>query len=537
MITSGDALDEAQKLFCKRMSDGEVSKMRSQEQTKLSLLITDAYHVHSLLAEAEGRSISALYFARLSVKSNQRSWAILEKSNGKKFKAENKNQDTSTDENLAGQFSEMSIGEDRVADMNQSVPFARNFAAFWSLVPRLFHGFVRLSQIFAFHGLFSEVKYYLEQAQKIADSVKAPAFIGQYSSLMGECLRAGSDWHKGLENLQTAEDTLSAIPHDRNYVQLHVSFARHHTEHGDWPTAQSAFAKAEQTLQSLMTKDFLGGLIHQPPQSEGFELQLGALRIQETKTTRHPSSKNKQATSTKKATSKQVINQVPAKGLPEEIAAAEAVVLNQIRRGILRRRILAILCHGSLVSAAALLEGEAFLSSDQYDLVQQALVTSQIQLRQGIKRLISNPVYCVLQESTISCPSIRAIARQHQAQQKSPAGCQDTLRANVGRPTKGKGSVMRTRRRSPARNESEMDLLVLAQTGLDQIHKLAKTHASTNTLHEIAAVLGKILMMLSATPLGPSSQPASPTFIAYILGSSIPYVWATLVLIFHCRGR
>ena len=511
--------------------------MRSREQVKFSLLIADAYHVSSLLAQAEGRSTASLYFARLNVKSNQRSWAALEKSRGKFDTADAKSKDMSTDDILAGPLSEMSIDGDRTMGRSESRPFARNLAAFWILIPRLFHGFVQLSRISAFHGLFSEVKYYLDQARKIAESVKAPSFMGQYSSLMGQYLGLGGDLRGGIGSLQTADKALSTIPHDRSYVQLQLSLAKYHTEHGDWPTAQAAFAMAEQTLGNLLTPKFLRELTHQPP-LEGLEVQLSALSIQETKPMRRSPSQKVQVNSKKKVTAKQKVDPMPANTLPKAMAVVDAISLNQVKSEILRSRTFATLHHESLASAAALLEGEAPLSSDQCDFVQQALLKSKIQLRQGVKRLLSNPVYCVLQESTISCPSIRAIDnRQRQKQQLSPIKNQENTRTNPGRHTKGKGPAVKTGRRSPASGGSEISLLDLAQTGLNEVHRLAKTHSSTSTLHDMAAVLGKILMMLSATPLGPSSPPTSPAFIAYILGSSILCPRVSPRLTPSCRGR
>lgn len=515
IIFSEENLNKAQTVFNDRTADEERQKTKSKDQRRRSMSIAHAYYVHSLLAAAEGQWMKALHLGRMSVKSYQRSWAVLERSKGREN--DHTGKDPIVHDEIVEAISELSITEHQPAETKKQAHKGTFGAAFWSVAPRLIRGLVHLGHMFARHGLLPEVKYYLGQAREIAHTVKATSFMGQHSSLLGQYLICSGNLQEGLSNLENAEMTLSSIPPDRHYAQLQLSMANAYVDHGIGRNGLSAFDIAEHTLRTLMMKTVLADLTHQPSASEELDLQLRDLSLQEKKPMRKPQTKAQQAKPIKKAT-KASAQQEATQCIPEEIPASEAIVLSRFKSDIQRGRIQAAFNEGNLGSANTLLDEAVSLPCDQQGSVLQALLASRIRLRQGIEQLVSNPVFCVLQESTIAYPSTKAGSERLQ-HKKSPCRQQNAARAAPARTQRAKPLATRPRARSP-QCSFETNLLDLAQTSLDGVFKLALARSTTSTMHEVTKVLGKILIILSATSSCASNYPVSSIFMAYVLGMS-----------------
>lgn len=514
---SEDSLNKAHDMFRNETTKEGSQKALLRDQRKCSLLIADAYYVHSLLAAAEGRSMEALYLGRLSAKKLQKLWATLEKDRGRTREI-NRTGDMEN-ANDADSMPELSITEHQLTEIGKPATLALIGAAFWSLASRLFQGLIHLSQLFAYHGLLQEVRYYLKQAKAVAETVKAGSFIGRHNSLLGQCSICGGKPHEGLQNLQDAESALANFPHDRHYTQMQLSLAKYNIENGRGESGLSALTIAEETLRNLMTRDFLEKLLPHRPKSEDLNSQFAALTVQDKKPVRQPQKNMRKANSKKQTTTMSSVKTEDAKLVPEELPAAETVALSRMKNEILRVRIHAAISAESLHSAVTLLDEAVSSSEVEQSVVLRTLLASQVRLRQAIQQLVSDPVFCVLPESTIAYPSIKT-GNERQQQKSSP-----NKPANIGtavstRNQQARGFASKIRRKSPLRCKFDVSLLDQAQTSLLEAYKLARTHSMTSTIHEVTKVLGKILTMLSATWSCAPNRPVSSTFMAYILGAS-----------------
>ena len=521
--SSGDSLRKAERVLHDRIPNDESQKMKFIERGKFTLLIADACYVHALLAAAEGRSTEALYFSRLSVKSSQRWWALLEKKTSRSDKVGCTSLNLSMKDTTLTSLSELSTNDDPPTEDIKARKVApsenANTVPFWSIVPRLFLNYVHLSHIFAYHGLLPEVKHYLAQAQKIADSVKASPFVGQYLSLRGQYLIYEGKLSEGLQSLQDAEIALRSDSRDRHYAELRLSLAKYHVRKGDWQSGESAFDEAEHTLHKLMTRSFLYQLLHQSPASDDLDLRFQALTLQEGKQRRQPQSEGSQALLKKQKTSKPTSENIATEPLSAEIPATDAIALDRLKSEVQRGRAFTAICKGSFNSAATFLKDKASLSWDQPATVRQALLASQIQFRQGIEGLVSDPIFCVLPESTIFCPSVQSSDERHQQPNEPPSSYNMTNAGRRGH-QRMKGSAIKARRGSHSSSKAGINSFKLAQRELSDVHKLATTYGFTSTVHEITKMLGKVLIMLSATSSHISSRPFPPIFMVYVLGMS-----------------
>ena len=511
--TSREKLNQAQKLHDEHYANDEVQRHRSEDRSRTSLLVADIYHVCSLLAIAEGQPMQALYNARVSVKSNQRSWALLEKSTGSRSSVQQTDKDVHTHDTLTDSFSELSMTDKppaipNLADLKGSV--------FWGLVPRLFQSLIHLSKLFAHCGLFPEVEYYMGQAQKVADSAKAPALSGQQHYFFGKYLIQCGRHDKGVGMLQDAAKLLNGVPHDRHFIQLQLSTAVIEAEGARWEDASAAFALAEKTLRGLMTRSVLGYFANRQPDSDDLCSELEKLAIHGTQPVVQSQNRRRPAEAKTRSRTKPTTKQNTTVCMPQDDPFVDAVALTQMKGDMLRGQAFAASCDGNLTSAVTLLEEAASIALDQQGDVLQALLLSRVQLRQGFEDLISNPVFCVLPESTISCPSARA-GSERAKQESKP---HKSAKAVATRSRGVKESTPKARSRSLVSCRSELQFFELAKTSLNRIFTLAKTFSTTSTVHQITNLLGKLLIMLSAAPSENASGPISSAFMVYILGTS-----------------
>lgn len=500
-----------------KLRPGMIGARALSEQSQL---IADACYLRSLLAQAEEQPPTALFFARLSIKNCNQAWTVLARSHGKPSKTARKAIQETNKDLLVESMSELSISEDQAAE-NTITPYSSlDTIAFWSLVPRLCRGHMHISSLFAHHGLIPEVLYYLGQAQKIAGVVNTPIITGQCLATAGQLSIRQGGAAEGASLLQQAETILCKMPQDQKFAAVQSMLAAYYTRSGKSQAGEAAFATAEKLLQKLTTTDFLNGLVHKRPEIEILDVQMQLLTLEKPKPVRQPATRQGRPVS-KKSTIALANQQRPSTLLVEAIPAIEAITLTRSKGELLRDRIPALLYEGRIDRAAILLGNAAAYPCDQRNVVLQALLTSRIRLRQGLDRLISDPVFCVLHESTISCPSTRPTGGSWRRQSASQEPKSRT-KITTSTTQRNKGPAKKMRPRSPSMSKVETDFLRLAHSGMKEVLSLARKVSSTKTLHEITDVLGRILLMLSATS-STSRNPISANLLAYVLGM-LPYI-------------
>ena len=492
-------------------------KMRSKDSSDLSQTIADAYYVHSLLAAAEGQPLKALFFARLCVKNCHRSWAILERSQNRVDRAVRKGPTGSDNDPLVDGISELSISAS--AETSSTHRSILSGVAFWTLVPRLVCGLNHLSLLFSSNGLYPEVRYYLQQGQKIAKAVEAVSLSGQTTALFGNYVIRSGDVEEGLLLVQQAENLVSGLPRDRHYASLQLYLATYYIKKGELRAGESAIAVAESTIQSLGAKSFVDSLIQRRSTAANLGIDINALTIQEATPARTLQSRHRQAIS-KKPQSKTVAQRESSKSSTEEAPAVELFALHRMRAEAIRGRIYANISEGGLDAAASLLNEANAHNRDQQDLVLEALLASRVRFRQGLEHFVNDPVFCVIPESIISCPAIRSCPSDRQDKQKRPSSPPNSRSVTSSKSASAKALAKKVKPRSLSLAKDQTKLLRLAQDEIIKVFKPAMTSSSTATLHEVSDVLGKVLMVLSAVSSAYSRPSVSPGVLSYFLGQS-----------------
>ena len=515
-LCSKQNLAEARKLYNSafKLKSGSVGAQAFSEQAQL---VADACYLLSLTAQAEGKIAETLFYARMSVKNYNQSWTILaHRYNANDRIAREISPETVNDSSMQS-MSELAISECQPKDEKATLYSALRSVDFWRLVPRLFQGLIHLSSVYARFGLIPEVLYYLGQARKIAEAVHAPGLIARCCALMGRYRVCQGETVEGASLLRHVEQLLPSMQHDRNFVVVQSMLASSLTQDRETEAAEATFAVAEKLLEQLTTAKFLDSLIDDLLKVDDLDKQMQLLNLEEAQPPRQTKSGR---SASKKPSTKLAVQQKPSRPAQEVIPVIERTALNQLKGEICRAHVSTLLSKGLVDRAAALVEKAAVYPCDQGGVVLQTLLTSRIHFLQGLDNLATDPVLCVLHESTISCPSISVsggLMRRSNVSHKPIAGTKHTVPVNP----RTNHSAKKSRARSPSIARPEAESLRLVHVGLRDVLQLARQVSSTMTIHEITDILGKTLAILSAAPSSPSRKSVPASLIAYVLGTSL----------------
>lgn len=472
-------------------------------------MLADMAHVQSSLAAAKGQFPKALLLSRKSVKLNRRAWATMERSRSKAPIPNSTKPSEGPIGTLTDSISELSISKPQAVPTNYA---ALKGVSFWPLVPRLFRGLGHLSQIYAHEGLLSEARYYCEQGQKIAEAVNAESLISQSFAQLGNYLVRSGSPEQGAKLLEQAQQTTFSLQRDKHFAALQLHLASMHLSQEQGRLGESAAVLCEQTLDTLMSADYVDSLFHQAPVDKSLDVQMNELTLQANGPARPQTKRRLPA---KRPGSKPVAEAKLADPANKTGAASEISTLSRLKGDVLRQRALAAMCGRSPDSALPLLVEAAIHLELAQDYVSHEVLAARLHLRLGLERMVGDPVFGVLSESTVSHPSTKSLGDRFE---RSPQKIN-----NITPPRKQplKASVRKARRSRSPLPADFIESLHHAQDGINKICMLATTVGTTTNIHSMADIMAKTLTMLSAITSSKPCNGTSSTFVVYMTGKSI----------------
>jgi hypothetical protein len=192
---------------------------------------------------------------------------------------------------------------------------------------------------------------------------------------------------------------------------------------------------------------------------------------------------------------------------------SEELPVIRMRARIDRQQALNAFKLGELEQALSYLARAADIRGSDQDIVQQALMMSQILLRQGLDDIVRDPVFGVLPESTLSCPSTAQAERRRSKDPSKPTAMS---------PKKTPGPSTVSRDAPSSRSRAFTEYLGHCLASLTEIQELAQKASATSVLHTLSESLANVSMMLSATCRMTSKTSISPVAVAHALGRPPP---------------
>ncbi|KAH8686804.1 peptidase family C50-domain-containing protein [Ilyonectria robusta] len=493
------SIDEANSslAFAKEIYNGPTSSWAlSKSQANLALAL--ASFLDSTLALKQGRVQDALSCIKSSVRVLSHDWSKFEVTQSRDGTPSELNTSTSSIDSVKGTSLGQVIGP-----------------RFWALAFPLLRGLLHISSVYAHLGMFQETIYYAESAQKIAESTGSPLYRAQVLAWTGSIYHRAGKLEKALDFGNEAGDQM---PEDIcvSRIQLACQLSDLYRDIGDEEKAASMLKLAEETTQRLGGQGkLLNGLegIEKPTTTivKG-RTTAAAKTTRTTRTTRAKAAPTPAPRTRKRVTTAKTPSSVDAVlSLPKDVYQASLMA------SIILSRALSFINQKDWTSALSTLEDAKELPKLFGTLSQEQVVTAISLIGHSTEQMIHDPVFSVVQDSTISFPAVsssdKSVSRRASISQTPP---------RRGRTAAGSADRKGSKERGvPA----FADALRQAQELLLEAHASTLSTASSTMVHRISALLQNTVILLSATSTTQSKVLAGSGFATFSVDLARNVTW------------
>ncbi|KXX81095.1 Separin [Madurella mycetomatis] len=438
-------------------------------------LVANACYLYSVLSLERGDSHHALVYARESVRTLFQEWVKLESQLAPKPAAE-KSQ-------AADHTIDLSAVELKETERQDPGP------EFWRLFYGLYRNIFWLSSVYAHLGMFQETMYYAEQALKMAETVGSEFYNAQCSAWIGSLSWKAAKAEKSVEMLQQAA---ALLPDDeRSYASatLACQISSMYLSQNNLDGAEVLLAKAEAVVGNLIVA----------PAKAAFPDEAIATTVVENKMTK-PNIAGKPGRGARKTTrqaSAKKTAKAPAKtkatttAVPKPVAPVEDAQLAKLRASILVQKAASMLSRKEWAEAQSVL-AEATAASKASSLLPMRQVTmASCLLGMSMEQMAEDPVFSVIQDSTISFPALSGAEKTAPA--RSPVKSVSPRKARGTPPASQREMVNETTPRLYVEHLRE------AHDYLLEAHSVAALSGDASLIHKISGMLQNVGLFLTAT--------------------------------------
>ncbi|KAE9379236.1 hypothetical protein N431DRAFT_478299 [Stipitochalara longipes BDJ] len=502
-----DHLQRAQSMHL--LAKDQLSQQRSltvlQQKTKINLLLSDTYLLYSMLALERGAISLALAHAKQCVRLLRSAWAKTEDEMKGRIRSPEYSRQKSAVK-LAEELPQISLSTNNI---HVDVSTARTCAGsmFWNLVTPLFHGLQHLSQLYAHNGMFRETLYYAQQAYQISAEVGSETHLAMAAVLLGSNWLKSGSLDKGSEFLKEAQQVATSCEKNRDRV-LHL----HHLGNmngllGNRDAEILAYDQAQDMLRSLTSAVYIESFDNFLNQSNDLDVQMSKITLSNPKI---PIPRKTAGRGKISGLKRQTVARSDSPIGPVPSVAEECRQLTSLKAMILRDKSRALVFKKKFAEALVFLNEAEVFTCTQIDVVDQGLALAKHLLLYSVEQMNVDPVYSVLQDSTISYPSVVGSSKQDKyGERLSVTKISPPRRVQISRGNRDRGGS-----KSPA-PDSFFDKLRQAQEHLIEVHSIAIAFASVSVIHKVSALLNSVAILLSAAGQIKGRILANPGFASY----------------------
>lgn len=442
-----------------------------------------AFLVHSLLALERGAAGTALGHAKSSVKLIRYSWVKIAMHMKSKLTAPG----AASIESLAEDVLNLSVSTslpELTIPAHEQLPGP----SAWALVGPLFKSLSHLSALYAHNGMFQETIYYAEQAHKLVQLVDSGAYLATALTMTGSTWLSAGKLDKASEFFVKAKELSLSSGESQTAVVLNCQLGRLHGLLGNREATLAAYSHAHTTLETLSSTKYVSDIDCISNHSAILEKEMSRLSLKPSK----PTGSRKSVVS-KKASKKTVAVSKHAVELPNSISD-ECIRLASLKGFLLRQKACAFMLWKRCDEAVAILKEADTFSRREVDTIDQHISTAKQLLLQSVEQMSADPVYSVLQDSTISFPAVVSSSRTAAPISEKPSG----TRLSPPRKHQGNTSIRVHHRPKSPSPTNFFDKLRQAQERLSEAHSAAMQLSSTAIIHSLSSLLCAITILISA---------------------------------------
>lgn len=446
-----------------------------------------AFSVHSLLALKRGAAGTALGHAKRSVKLIRYTWVKIAMHMKSKLTAPG----ATSAESLAEDVSNLSVSTSIPALTLPPLEQLPGPVA-WALVGPLFKGLSHLSALYAHNGMFQETMYYAEQAHKLVQLVDSGSYLAAALTATGSTWLSAGKLDKASELFVKAKELSLSSGESQTSVVLNCHLGRLHGLLDNREATLAAYSHALATIETINSVKYISDIDRIKNHVAVLEEEMSRLSLKSNKPTG-----SRKSVASKKAPKKSIAVSKQTVQLPISISD-ESIQLDSLKGFLLRQKAGAFMLWKRCEEAVAILkEADTFLRRE-VDTIDQHISTAKQLLLQSLEQMSVDPVYSVMQDSTISFPAVVSSSRTAAPISEKPSGS----RLSPSRKNQGNSSMRGHHRPKTPSSTSFFDKLRQAQECLNEAHSAAVQLSSTTIIHSLSSLLCAITMLISAA--GPS---------------------------------
>lgn len=441
-----------------------------------SISLANAYFLSSGVALERGDTLNALHFSKTAVKFLFHDWAKLEEIR------------RSSSNVSVNDISQTETSGDE-SSLNNSQIFKSGFVSasagptFWAIVYPLFRCLLRLSSIYAHVGMYQETLYYAEQAKKVAQSTESTTYKFQSEAWLALVWLMAGRSEKALEIATELKSSITDLEPTCSVVTALCELSRVYRDTEDAHVETVLMDRADAMVKAMNSN----GTVTEIEGEHQLESKMATLSIKQTSTTRIPArqvkttrtTKVKTTVTSKRVTAKRAKSPVQP---PPPIQVVEDVQISFLRATVLQCQSMDLLSKGDWTAAIANLHAAYELSKLSTDLSQERMLMATGLIGQSLDQMGHHSVFSVIQESTLSFPSVAASLMDKSERsplKKSPS------------PRKGRGALQDSRNFASHLRQAQEYLL--------EAHSTASLNGDGGLVHRIANLLQNVSILLSTT--------------------------------------
>ncbi|KAF4342101.1 separase [Fusarium beomiforme] len=381
----------------------------------------------------------------------------------------------------------------------------------WALAFPLLRGLLHVSSVYAHLGMYQETIYYAESAQKIAESTGSALYRAQVLAWTGSVYhRAG----KLVKALDFGKEAFEELPKDisASRIQVACQLGSLFRDSGEEDKARELLQLAEETAQRLGDHGKVLSI-----QNEAKKTAPVAAKAQATAATRAT------RTAARTTRAKAAATPAPRTRKREAVVKAQPSVAEVLRlpkdayqaslmASVILTRALGFISQKEWASALSTLEDAKELPKLFGTLSQEQIVTAISLIGHSTEQMIHDPVFSVIQDSTISFPAIAASDKTRASQSQTP-------------PRKGRAAAAERKNSKEATVPAFTEALRQAQELLLEAHASTLSTANSTMVHRISALLQNTVILLSATSPTQSKVLAGPGFATFSVDLARNVTW------------
>ncbi|KAF2141644.1 uncharacterized protein K452DRAFT_308730 [Aplosporella prunicola CBS 121167] len=468
---------------------------------RYSKILSDASYVYALYSVQAGYPHEALSHAKNCASLNRMIWTALE--NRDRKRAENGGAGSGA---VQPTPVIMTITHDALTG-----------ASLWPHVPSIFRGLSLIARLYAHQGMVQEANFYLDQASKVSEAVKAGAFVVHN---VNEVVR----YHLQGERLEQASEALSLA--DPYVKQLHNSpeLARYHAIRGqleqelnEQDDACQWFDQAQSVISGLIDPVFIQQMDKVNREEEELSNKMSQVKLEDS-TSRTRKAPAKKAATAKKSTAKPATNSTARKtagaksSLTGSTSATECPPLESIQGDILCYKANLLLSKEKLSEAMELITQAEGLKLAQNSVIQHQSTRFRGLMSEAMREIAADFTFNALPESTISFPSLsRGDRRQSEQSQARPS----YLSVEQSTPTVPPPARKAGRGRKAAK-EDFAAILQKARDCIAEVQNQVMHTSSTSVVRRVCSMLNEVTILLSATSGKAAKGSLHPLYAAYL---------------------